>query len=177
MTASHAGFIFLQCPHQGARNLIKTVLPSVMSSQLRGVGERVTSYIRKRGDAGAALVGSELDGRGRTEQRERDEQFHRPARALSSVRGRTAQAGEAFQPQPRWTLGGAAEWPWLLPRFSACCAAVGGTGTVPTVRYLWYRSRERNLLALPTLDMYLPLSKFESIHRVSIAPRCNNNML
>ena len=59
-----------------------------MSSQLRGVGERVTSYIRKRGDAGAALVGSELDGRGRTEQRERDEQFHRPARALSSVRGR-----------------------------------------------------------------------------------------
>ena len=24
--------------------------------------------------------------------------------------------------------------------------------------------RERNLLALPTLDMYLPLSKFESIH-------------
>ena len=44
-----------------------------MSSQLRGVGERVTSYIRKRGDAGAALVGSELDGRGRTEQRERDE--------------------------------------------------------------------------------------------------------
>ena len=88
MTASHAGFIFLQCPHQGARNLIKTVLPSVMSSQLRGVGERVTSYIRTRGDAGAALVGSELDGRGRTEQRERDEQFHRPARALSSVRGR-----------------------------------------------------------------------------------------
>ena len=29
------------------------------------------------------------------------------------------------------------------------------TATVP---------RERNLLALPTLDMYLPLSKFESIH-------------
>ena len=28
--------------------------------------------------------------------------------------------------------------------------------------------RERNLLALPTLDMYLPLSKFESIQRVSI---------
>ena len=25
-----------------------------------------------------------------------------------------------------------------------------------------------NLLALPTLDMYLPLSKFESIHRVFI---------
>jgi len=34
--------------------------------------------------------------------------------------------------------------------------------------YLRYRSRERNLLALPTLDMYLPLSKFESIQRVSI---------
>ena len=29
-------------------------------------------------------------------------------------------------------------------------------------------SRERNPLALPTLDMYLPLSKFESIQRVSI---------
>ena len=28
-----------------------------------------------------------------------------------------------------------------------------------------------------TLDMYLPLSKFESIHRVSIALRCNNNLL
>ena len=27
-------------------------------------------------------------------------------------------------------------------------------------------SRERNLLARPTLDMYLPLSKFESIDRV-----------
>ena len=99
-----------------------------MSSQLRGVGERVTSYIRKRGDAGAALVGSELDGRGRTEQRERDEQFHRPARALSSVRGRhtqgesergrTAQAGEAFQPQRnRKTLGGAAEWPCFYRDF------------------------------------------------------------
>ena len=25
-------------------------------------------------------------------------------------------------------------------------------------------ARERNLLALPTLEMYLPLSKFESIH-------------
>ena len=98
-----------------------------MSSQLRGVGERVTSYIRKRGDAGAALVGSELDGRGRTEQRERDEQFHRPARALLSVRGRhnakassgrTAHKGEAFQPQrDRETLGGAAEWPWLYRDF------------------------------------------------------------
>ena len=42
-----------------------------------------------------------------------------------------------------------------------------GTGTV----------RERNLLALPTLDMYLPLFKFESIHRVYIALRCNNNLL
>ena len=31
----------------------------------------------------------------------------------------------------------------------------GTYGTVPT--------RERNLLAHPTLDMYLPLSKFESI--------------
>ena len=38
-------------------------------------------------------------------------------------------------------------------------------------------SRERNLLARPTLDMYLPLSKFESIHRVYIALRCNHNLL
>ena len=39
--------------------------------------------------------------------------------------------------------------------------------------------RERKLLALPTLDMYLPLSKFESIQRVYIALRChgNNNLL
>ena len=37
-----------------------------------------------------------------------------------------------------------------------------------TVRYLRYLRRERNLLARPTLDMYLPLSKFESIHWVSI---------
>ena len=37
------------------------------------------------------------------------------------------------------------------------------------MKYLKYKDllknhRERNLLALPTLDMYLPLSKFESIH-------------
>ena len=166
MTASHAGFIFLQCPHQGARNLIKTVLPSVMSSQLRGVGERVTSYIRKRGDAGAALVGSELDGRGRTEQRERDEQFHRPARALSSVRGRHTRRKRArsngaswrgVQPQrDRETLGGAAEWPWLLPwllpRFSACVARWGGYTAVPVlyklaiVRYLRCRRLSRRYL-------------------------------
>ena len=156
MTASHAGFIFLQCPHQGARNLIKTVLPSVMSSQLRGVGERVTSYIRKRGDAGAALVGSELDGRGRTEQRERDEQFHRPARALSSVRGRHTSESEARSDGASWRgvstptnkdnagrRSGCGRW--LLPRFSAWCTAVaqgGGTavpvqaGTAVIVRYL-----------------------------------------
>ena len=40
-----------------------------------------------------------------------------------------------------------------------------------------YRTRERNLLARPTLDMYLPLSKFESIHRVYIALRCKHNLL
>ena len=34
---------------------------------------------------------------------------------------------------------------------------------VPTV-YLGNLVRERNPLAHPTLDMYLPLSKFESIH-------------
>ena len=38
---------------------------------------------------------------------------------------------------------------------------------VPTV-YLGNLVRERNPLAHPTLDMYLPLSKFESIHWVSI---------
>ena len=42
---------------------------------------------------------------------------------------------------------------------NSCC----GTWYRRYRRYLW---RERNLLALPTLDMYLPLSKFESIHRV-----------
>ena len=36
------------------------------------------------------------------------------------------------------------------------------------VKYLSQTYRERNLLALPTLDMYLPLSKFESIHRVFV---------
>ena len=49
----------------------------------------------------------------------------------------------------------------------------GTYGTYGTYgRYLGYLrygrylvpTRERNLLALPTLDMYLPLSKFESIH-------------
>ena len=46
-------------------------------------------------------------------------------------------------------------------------------------------SREKNLLALPSptrapgllVDMYLPLSKFESIQRVYITLRCNNNLL
>ena len=153
MTASHAGFIFLQCPHQGARNLIKTVLPSVMSSQLRGVGERVTSYIRKRGDAGAALVGSELDGRGRTEQRERDEQFHRPARALSSVRGRHTRRkrgavgrrklARRFNPNAIEKLWAAQRvWPWLYRDFRPGVAQGGGTavpvqaGTAVIVRYL-----------------------------------------
>ena len=51
--------------------------------------------------------------------------------------------------------------------------------TVKTAKMRGSREPERNLLALrlPTLDMYLPLSKFESIHRVSIALRCNNNLL
>merc|ERR1719397_1587338 len=34
---SQAGFIFLQCPHQGARNLMKTAFPAVSLSQLAGV--------------------------------------------------------------------------------------------------------------------------------------------
>ena len=96
-----------------------------MSSQLRGVGERVTSYLRMRGDAGAALVGSELDGRGRTEQRERDEQFHRPARALSSVRGRHTRRkrgaverrklARRFNPNAIEKLWAAQRvWPWLF---------------------------------------------------------------
>jgi len=51
--------------------------------------------------------------------------------------------------------------------------AVPTVPTVPTVLSLVPREnvnigRERNPLALPTLDMYLPLSKFESIQRVSL---------
>ena len=52
--------------------------------------------------------------------------------------------------------------PWYRVTYLACVTARNcgtSTATVP---------RERNLLALPTLDMYLPLSKFESIQRVSI---------
>ena len=45
--------------------------------------------------------------------------------------------------------------PWYLRYRVTYCGT--STATVP---------RERNLLALPTLDMYLPLSKFESIQRV-----------
>ena len=53
------------------------------------------------------------------------------------------------------------------------------TVLMPRYRYQYtvHRDRARNLLAHPTLDMYLPLSKFESIPRVYIALRCNHNML
>ena len=44
----------------------------------------------------------------------------------------------------------------------------GGGGKILVLRYRGTYRRERNLLALLTLDMYLPLSKFESIQRVSI---------
>merc|ERR1719476_145564 len=37
ISLSQAGFIFLQWPHHGARNLMKTVLPATCSSQLAGV--------------------------------------------------------------------------------------------------------------------------------------------
>ena len=37
ISLSQSGFIDLQWPHQGARNLMKTVLPMVSSSQLSGV--------------------------------------------------------------------------------------------------------------------------------------------
>ena len=37
ISLSQSGFIALQCPHQGARNLMKTVLPMVSSSQFSGV--------------------------------------------------------------------------------------------------------------------------------------------
>merc|ERR1719491_1296069 len=33
ISLSHAGFIDLQCPHQGARNLTNTDFPAVMASQ------------------------------------------------------------------------------------------------------------------------------------------------
>lgn len=34
---SHAGFMDLQWPHQGARNLMKTLFPAVSESQFAGV--------------------------------------------------------------------------------------------------------------------------------------------
>lgn len=34
ISLSQSGFIFLQCPHQGARNFTKTVFPEVSASQL-----------------------------------------------------------------------------------------------------------------------------------------------
>merc|ERR1719473_1151169 len=37
ISLSHAGFIDLQWPHQGAKNLMKTVFPPVSSSQVSGV--------------------------------------------------------------------------------------------------------------------------------------------
>merc|ERR550514_1034810 len=37
ISLSQAGFIDLQWPHQGAKNLIKTVLPAVSASQVSGV--------------------------------------------------------------------------------------------------------------------------------------------
>ena len=53
------------------------------------------------------------------------------------------------------------------------------TVLMPRYRYQYtvHRDRARNLLAHPTLDMYLPLSKFATIHRVYIVLRCNHNLL
>ena len=62
---------------------------------------------------------------------------------------------------------------WAAP---VCAFGLGLRGTLQEYRGT-YGTRERNLLALPTLDMYLPLSKFESIQRVSLTLRCNNNFL
>merc|ERR1719421_995843 len=40
ISLSHAGFIDLQCPHHGARNLTKTLLPAVSVSQVSFVNSR-----------------------------------------------------------------------------------------------------------------------------------------
>jgi hypothetical protein len=60
MRASQAGFIFLQCPHQGARNLTKIVFPSTASSHVSGVSSVAAAEARARarivlnlGEAGA----------------------------------------------------------------------------------------------------------------------------
>merc|ERR1719231_102745 len=66
MTASHAGFIFLQWPHQGARNLMKTVFPEVAASQLSGVRSRGRRRDgeRQREDGASHGSESESDARG-----------------------------------------------------------------------------------------------------------------
>ena len=54
---------------------------------------------------------------------------------------------------------------WRATRLKVLMVPLVHGTSVPTVPTgIPYVFRERNLLALPTLDMYLPLSKFESIH-------------
>ena len=55
----------------------------------------------------------------------------------------------------------------FLPKILIPCTAAGtGTRYRRYRRYRTYGSRERNPIALFTLGIYVPLSKFESIHRV-----------
>ena len=88
-----------------------------------------------------------------------------------------ATAKKAGATPPTKRRGRAILVPAVICRTATHCSKLK-LCTVPTVlRYRTYLVRERNLLALPTLDMYLPLSKFESIQRVSLTLRCNNNLL
>ena len=91
--------------------MIKTVLPSVMSSQLRGVGERVTSYIRIRkretpelrlsgvSSTAAAAPNSESATSNFIVLRARCRRCVADTQRESEQIGRTAHKGEAFQPQ------------------------------------------------------------------------------
>ena len=100
-----------------------------MSSQLRGVGERVIPYIRirKRETPELRLSGVSSTAAAAPNSESATSNFivlrARCRRCVAdtqgeSERGRTAQAGEAFQPQRnKNTLGGAAEWPCFYRDF------------------------------------------------------------
>merc|ERR1719331_2273124 len=47
ISLSQSGFIFLQCPHQGAKNLMNTVFPATESSKLSGVNSIALATTRR----------------------------------------------------------------------------------------------------------------------------------
>ena len=121
-------------------------------AEARGAG-RVPGQARAAGGVKGSRCVERQDDRGRAEI------FRGFARRCCG--GQAAEGGEKREGAVLPHLARAAK---MIP------LAVG-TGTswyrrylryrcVPTVAYLRY-NRERNPLALPTLDMYLPLSKFE----------------